>query len=184
MLVNYLPPWLAALLLASFLAAILSTFAMTALAPATIFTVDIYKNLYRPNASEKDMARTMRITIVVLAVIAMTVAAFLPPILAAMNWLFSWLVPIFWVVLFGLFWKRSAAAAIATLVAAWIANSAWSFTELPQFMNMPDTPNAYITLVVTLVIGVASNLLASSDTRRSYFKSAEYRERVQHAASA
>ena len=33
MLVNYLPPWLAALLLASFLAAILSTFAMTSLAP-------------------------------------------------------------------------------------------------------------------------------------------------------
>ena len=118
MLVNYLPPWLAALLLASFLAAILSTFAMTALAPATIFTVDIYRNLYRPDATEKDMARVMRIAIIVLAAIAMTVAAFLPPILAAMNWLFSWLVPVFWVVLFGLFWKRSAPVAIATLIAA------------------------------------------------------------------
>jgi SSS family solute:Na+ symporter len=183
MLVNYLPSWLAALLLASFLAAILSTFAMTALAPATIFTVDIYKNLFRPNATEKDMARTMRITIVVLAVIAMTVAAFLPPILAAMNWLFSWLVPIFWVVLFGLFWKRSGAAAVATLVAAWIANSAWSFTDLPQMLNMAEAPNAYITLVVTLLVGVGMNLIAGDGARGSYFKSADYRARLESAAS-
>ncbi len=184
MLVNYLPPWLAALLLASFLAAILSTFAMTALAPATLFTADIYRNLYKPDATEADMARTMRITIVVLAVIAMTVAAFLPPILAAMNWLFSWLVPIFWVVVFGLFWKRSSATAVATLAAAWIANSAWSFTELPSMLNMADIPNAYITLVVTLVVGVIGNLMARDTARQSFFKSAEYQARLEGAASA
>lgn len=184
MLVNYLPPWLAALLLASFLAAILSTFAMTALAPATLFTADIYRNLYKPDADEADMARTMRITIVVLAVIAMTVAAFLPPILAAMNWLFSWLVPIFWVVVLGLFWKRSSTVAIATLVAAWIANSAWSFTELPAMLNMAEVPNAYITLAVTLLVGVGGNLVASDTTRRSYFKSADYQARLESATSA
>jgi SSS family solute:Na+ symporter len=176
MLVNYLPPWLAALLLASFLAAILSTFAMTSLAPATIFTVDIYKNLYKPEATEADMARVMRITIIVLAVIAMSVAAFLPPILAAMNWLFSWLVPVFWVVIFGLFWKRSSKVAIATLVAAWIANSAWSFSELPQILAMPEVPNAYITLVVTLAVGIGGNLMAGGS--RGFFKSQEYQARL------
>lgn len=176
MLVNYLPPWLAALLLASFLAAILSTFAMTSLAPATIFTVDIYKNLYRPKATEAEMARVMRITIVVLAVIAMSVAAFLPPILAAMNWLFSWLVPIFWIVIFGLFWKRNSKVAIATLVAAWIANSAWSFTELPHLLGIPEMPNAYITLGVTLVVGIGGNLIAGGQS--GYFKSQEYQSRL------
>lgn len=178
MLVNYLPPWLAALLLASFLAAILSTFAMTALAPATLFTADIYRNLYNPQADEAQMARTMRITIVVLAVIAMTVAAFLPPILAAMNWLFSWLVPIFWVVVFGLFWKRSATAAVTTLFAAWIANSAWSFTDLPQALQMAGVPNAYVTLAVTLGVGIACNLLVKDNVRQSYFKSADYQSRL------
>jgi SSS family solute:Na+ symporter len=181
MLVNYLPPWLAALLLASFLAAILSTFAMTSLAPATIFTVDIYRNLYRPKATEADMARVMRITIVILAVIAMTVAAFLPPILAAMNWLFSWLVPVFWVVVFGLFWKRSSAVAVTTLVAAWIANSAWSFSELPQLLNMADVPNAYVTLVVTLAVGVVGNLLASG--RSGYFDTEAYQTRLREQAA-
>ena len=181
MLVNYLPPWLAALLLASFLAAILSTFAMTSLAPATIFTVDIYRNLYKPNATEADMARVMRITIVILAVIAMSVAAFLPPILAAMNWLFSWLVPVFWVVIFGLFWKRSSAVAVTTLVAAWIANSAWSFSELPQLLGMPDVPNAYVTLAVTLAVGIGGNLMAGG--RSGYFNTAEYQSRLKQQSA-
>jgi SSS family solute:Na+ symporter len=184
MLVNYLPAWLAALLLASFLAAILSTFAMTALAPATLFTVDIYKRLYNPDADEQKLAKTMRITIVILAVIAMSVAAFLPPILAAMNWLFSWLVPIFWVVVFGLFWKRNSVVAITTLVAAWIANSAWSFTSLPMMLDMEPVPNAYVTLVVTLVVGVGGNLLASARARGGYFKSDEYQARLESASSA
>jgi len=180
MLVNYLPPWLAALLLASFLAAILSTFAMTSLAPATILSVDIYKNLYRPHASEDEMARVIRITIVALAVVAMSVAAFLPPILAAMNWLFSWLVPVFWVVVFGLFWKRNSTVAVVTLLSAWVANSAWSFSALPEFLGMLEVPNAYVTLAVTLSVGVIGNLTSSG--REAYFRSQEYLDRRAQAA--
>ena len=54
MLVDVLPPWLAAVLLAAFLAAILSTFAIIALSIATIFTNDIYKALYKPDAPAKS----------------------------------------------------------------------------------------------------------------------------------
>ena len=181
MLVNYLPEWLAALLLASFLAAILSTFAMTSLAPATIFGVDIYKNLFRPQASENEMARVIRITIVVLAVIAVSVAAFLPPILAAINWLFSWLVPVFWVVVFGLFWKRNSTIALWTLLLAWAANSAWSFTALPQLLNMPNVPNAYVTLAVTFALGIIGNLVARG--KPGFFKSEDYRSRFDRSPS-
>ena len=128
------------------------------------------------------MARVMRIMIIVLAVIAMTVAAFLPPILAAMNWLFSWLVPVFWVVVFGLFWKRSSAVAVTTLIAAWIANSAWSFSSLPQVLGMADVPNAYVTLAVTLTVGIIGNLMASG--RGGFFKAAEYRSRLNEQSAA
>jgi len=176
MLVNYLPPWLAAMLLASFLAAILSTFAMTSLAPATIFSNDIYKRLYRPNASEQEIAKVIRITIIVLAIIAMAVAAYLPPIIAAMSWLFSWLVPVFWVVVFGLFWKRNAKVAMAMLIASWIANCLWSFTPLPQVLGMAKVDNPYITLAVTLVIGIVGNLISTG--RDAYFRSNEYRARI------
>lgn len=183
MLVTLLPPWLAALLLASFLTAVLSTFAMACLAPATLFSVDIYKRLYRPDAGEVEIKRVTRAVIVVLGLIAIGVASSLPPILASVNWLFSWLVPVFWVVVFGLFWKRSAPVAILTLVAAWAVNCAWSFTPLPQLAGLAEAPNAYVTLAVTFAVGVIGNLVAPG--LPGYFRSQEYRTRIgAHAVSA
>jgi SSS family solute:Na+ symporter len=158
MLVDRLPPWLAALLLASFLTAVLSTFAMACLAPATLFSLDIYKRLYRPDAGEAEVRRVTQATIVVLGVAAMGVATALPPILAAMTWLFSWLVPVFWVVVFGLFWKRSGPIAIATLLAAWAANCLWSFSPISEWLGAPADANAYVALAVTLAVGVLGNL--------------------------
>ena len=177
MLVAYLPSWLGALLLASFLAAILSTFAMVCLAPATIFSVNIYKNLFRPDADEDQVTKVTRTAILVLAGIAMAVATYLPPILAAINWLFAWLVPIFWVVLFGFVWKRSGTAALVTLAVAWAVNSAWSFTSLPVALGLSaEFPNAYITLAVTLVVGITCNLAMPGEV--GYFRSSEYRSRI------
>ena len=168
MLVELLPPWLAAMLLASFLTAVLSTFAMACLAPATLFSLDIYKRLYRPAADEREVRRVTQIAIIVLGVIAIGVASALPPILAAMNWLFSWLVPVFWVVVFGLFWKRSASVALATLLSAWTANLLWSFSALPAMLHADPAANAYVVLGVTLAVGVAGNLL--SDGEAAYFR--------------
>ena len=110
----------------------------------------------------------------------MSVAAFLPPILAAMNWLFSWLVPVYWVVVFGLFWKRNSTVAVVTLLSAWAAKSAWSFSALPELLGMLEAPNAYVTLAVTLSVGVIGNLTSSG--REAYFRSQEYFDRRAQAA--
>ena len=166
---------LSTILLAAFLAAILSTFAMTSLAPATIFSMNIYKGLFNPTADDRQVAKVTRITIVVLAVIAMGIAANLPPILAAITWLFSWLIPVFWIVVFGFLWKRSTAAAFLTLISAWVVNSLWSFTSLPAMCGIKEKPgdfNAYVTLAVTLIVGVAATYLLKGE--KGYFKSEEY----------
>lgn len=159
MLVAYLPSWLAALLLAAFLAAILSTFAMISLAVATIFSHDIYKTLYRPSAGEKEMTRVMRVVIILVAGIAIGIASFLPPILAAMNWLFAWLVPVFWVLVFGLFWRCNQGVALTALLGSWIVNSLWSFSDLPVWLGMKETPNAMVTIAIVLVVLTLGNLL-------------------------
>ena len=78
-----------------------------------------------------------------------------------MNWLFAWLVPVFWVVVFGLFWKRHQGVAITALLVSWLLNSLWSFTDISTVVGFPDAPNAYVTLVVTLAILVPGNLLVS-----------------------
>ncbi|MEM9287437.1 MAG: sodium:solute symporter family protein [Pseudomonadota bacterium] len=163
MLVEYLPPWLSALLLASFLAAILSTFAIIALAIATIFAKDIYQPLYRPDARAAELTLMIRLVILIVAGIAIAVASLLPPILAAMIWLFAWLVPVFWLVLSGLWWKRHNGVAIATLMAAWAANAAWSFTSLPAILGFGTGANfnAYVTALVSFVVMVVGNVLVA-----------------------
>lgn len=171
MLLDMLPLWLGAVLLAAFLAAILSTFAMTVLTPATLFAVDIYKGYYNPQATEKQVSRVIRIVIVVIALIAIGVASYLPPIIGAINWLFAWLVPVFFMFLFGLFWKRSAMVGGLTITITWIANLAWTFTSLPQAIGgfVGTLPNAYVTLFTSLVVLIIGNLVVKGE--ESYIKS-------------
>lgn len=176
MLVNMLPPWLVTLLLGSFMAAILSSFAMTALAPATIFSNDIYRRFYRPDASEHDIAKVTRIVIIILSVIAIIVGSFLPQILASVGWVLAWLMPVLWLIVCGLFWKRSSRSAVITLVSVWVINTLWSFTNVPEWLGMTEISNAYVMLLFTLLIGTVTNLVFKG--RSKYFNSAEYQALV------
>lgn len=174
MLVQYLPPWLAAVLLASFLAAILSTFAIIALSIATIFTNDIYKALYNPNASAKTLTGMIRTVIVIISLIAIGVASFLPPILAAMIWLFAWLVPVFFITMYGIFFKRHNGLSVATLIIAWVINGLWTFSSLPLALGFrrdvppvdvafADNYNAYVTAIVSIVVLVIGSLIVKGE---------------------
>ena len=176
MIVDMLPGWVAALLLASLLAAILSTFAMTSLTPATIFAIDIYKGLFKKDASERDVTKVIRIMVVILGAIAIAVASYLPPILAAINWLFAWIVPVFWLFVTGLFWKRSHGVAGATLAITWIANMIWTFTSLPAAIGglFGSLPNGYITLITSLAVIIIGNLTTKGEP--GYFKVQEFKE--------
>lgn len=170
MILAYLPNWLVALILAVFLGSVLSAFSMTVLAPATMFTKDIYVNLFNPEATEWDEKRVARGAMVVLVVMAALIATLLPTIVAAINWLFAWSAPIFVMIIVGLFWKRSTPAAVTTLFLAWIVNIAWSFTSLPAKLGLQiiAQSNAYPTTVVSLVVGLA--LTAALDGKPGYFR--------------
>jgi len=168
MLISLLPSWLAVMLIASFLAAVLSTFAMTCLGPATIFSNDIYKPLYNPKATDAQVTKVSRIAIIVLASVSVAVAASLPPILAAIPWLLSWMIPITWLMVAGLLWRTSKSSALITILSGWLVNMLWSFTELPSWINLAGVPNAYIVLAVTVVVGFFSTILSASNP--GYFR--------------
>lgn len=159
LIVNYMPTWLVAWLLAAFLGALLSTFATNVMAPSSMFVQDIYKSLWKKDATEKEVTRYTRILIVILSVAAVIASFNLPPMVEGANWLFLWLIPIFWLTVMGLFWKRSKAAAQITLFITWGINLLWSFTGLPALLGMEGVLNGYVTLVLTLVIGVITNLV-------------------------
>ncbi len=167
MLVQMLPTWLVIFLIGSFMAAILSSFAMTALAPATIFSNDIYKRFYNPGATEQEITKVTRIVIAVLAAVAILVGSVLPTILASVGWVLAWLMPVLWLIVSGLFWKRTSAGAAITLVTVWVINTLWSFTHLPDWLQMVDVPNSYVMLVTTIATGTVTNLIFAG--RPGYF---------------
>lgn len=170
MLVDMLPMWMSALLLAALLAAILSTFAMTSLTSATIWVHDIYKGYINPDADEKKLANMTRVMIVVLALAALAVSVALPEILNAINWVFAWIVPVFWIVVFGLFWKRNPKVAGTALAVSWILNVIWSLTPVPSYIGgfIGGLTNPYVTLIVSLVILIIGNLACKGEP--GYFK--------------
>jgi solute:Na+ symporter, SSS family len=172
MLVEMLPAWLTVFLLASFTGVVLSSFAMVTLAPATIFSHDIYKRVVNPKASPEEITRVTRTMIVCLSLVAVGVASFLPPIIASIGWLLGWMMPIFWLIAVGLFWKRSTPAAVITLVAAWGINILWSVTLLPNWLGVPAMPNTYPILAFTVLVGLVSTLMLPG--RTAYFRSEEF----------
>jgi SSS family solute:Na+ symporter len=170
MLLAYLPAWLVALILAVFLGSVLSAFSMTVLAPATMFTKDIYINLFNPKATPQTEKQVARMTIIVLVLMASSIATLLPPIVAAINWLFAWSAPVFVMIIVGLFWKRSTTAAVATMFIAWGVNIAWSFTGLPAWLGLQAfaQTNSYPTTATSLVVGLG--LTAMLQGKPGYFK--------------
>jgi SSS family solute:Na+ symporter len=173
---DHVPGAVAVIVLAALLAAILSTFAMTTLTPSTIFATDIYKRYFNPKADEKKIATVIRIGIVILGVFAVAVATFLPNILAAINWLFAWNVPIFFVFVFGCFWKRNKKVALAALLITWAINLIWTFVIQNPALGIAgdnfilNLANGYVTLVVSLVILVIGNIAVGNNAEPAYFK--------------
>ncbi|MDR0759990.1 MAG: sodium:solute symporter family protein, partial [Treponema sp.] len=183
-IVDHTPPILAIFVLAALLAAVLSTFAMTTLTPATIFAIDIYKRYFKPNATEKQVASIIRVMIVILGAFAVFISTFLPNILGAINWLFAWTVPVFWVFVTGLFWKRNKTVAMTSLIVTWIVNLFWTFViQNPTlgiagdsfFLNLA---NGYITLVVSLAIIIVGNIAVGDNADPPYFTIPEDRRKA------
>lgn len=154
LIVEILPKWVVVLVMASFLGALLSTFAMTSLAPATIFAHDLYGGLYKKDASEKEKTRVTRIAIVIIGILAIVISNSQPAVVPTINWIFTWAAPLFTMMVIGLTWKRNTIAAVITFFAAWIANMIWTTFGLQASLGADTIHGVYITLVVTLIFGI------------------------------
>ena len=67
-------PWIAGFLLAAILAAIMSTIDSQLLISSSAITEDFYKKFFRRNASEKELVLTGRISVLVIAILAVWIA--------------------------------------------------------------------------------------------------------------
>lgn len=168
MLVEYLPSWLVAWLLAAFLGAVLSTFAITTMGMGALFANNIYILKY-PNATGSEKTKITRIFIVLTGIVAMGVSSFLPEIVNGANWAFAWLVPLFWNVIYGLFWKRNKTATGIVFAVSWILVLIWTYTPLPNMLGLGTIPLPYVTLAVSLILGIILNGVLPG-SKEGYFK--------------
>ena len=160
MIVDLLPTWLVVLLQAGFLGALLSTFAMSALASATIFAKDILGANVQGGLSRAEEKPLIRRVILIIGALAATLTFFNHPnVILAITWLFAWLAPLFFIIVAGLFWKRNRSVALTVVICSWVINCVWSIAPARQLIAtvMPASAaleNAHITAIVAMVLAV------------------------------
>jgi len=112
---TFIPSGLKGLAFAALIAAIVSSLSSMVNSTATLFSMDIYKQIIHKKASERQLVRTGRIASLVALVIAITIA----PQLSSLDQAFQYIQEftgffspgIFCIFLYGLFWKKTRSKA-------------------------------------------------------------------------
>lgn len=167
---NFTPVGVKGVALAALVAAIVSSLASMLNSTSTIFTMDIYKNFIKKDASEKQLVRIGRI-VSLLALIIATIAA--KPLLGGKDQAFQFIQEFSGFiypgvcVVFGmaLFWKRATnRAALWTAVATPIVGGGiwFVFTKLFPQMGLPEVGfqlrMGYV-FIILVVIAITITLL-------------------------
>ncbi|GAB2046491.1 hypothetical protein AGATL06_29940 [Agathobaculum sp. TL06] len=174
MLVDMLPNWLITLVLAAFLAALLSSFGGFVMGPATIIANDFIKAYFKPNMTTKEESRWIRVGVVIGTIICGILAQMLPPVIEMMTWLFAFMAPTFFLVVYGLWWKRSNIVGTGTFLIVWLIANIWTFTDLKYVIGMGNVDMLYIILVLSVVLPIIGNCIFK--TKQGYFHSDEWKQ--------
>ena len=138
-LMNLLPDGLKGLAFAALTAAIVASLAGKANSISTIFSLDIYKKFFKKDATEKQLVRTGRYTVI----IAMVLASLVAPALKSLDQAYQFIQEyvgfispgVLAIFLLGFFWKRTNSAAALTAAVLTIPLSTF-LKFLPRFANL------------------------------------------------
>jgi solute:Na+ symporter, SSS family len=162
-LMNLLPNGLKGLAFAALTAAIVASLAGKANSISTIFSLDIYKKFFKKNATEKQLVRTGRITVIV----AMLLASMVAPALRNLDQAYQFIQEyvgfispgVLSIFLLGFFWKRTTSAAALTSAILTIPLSTllkflpgWTNGFFPDLPFMDRMTLVFIILMVLMVV--------------------------------
>ena len=156
---QFVPTGLKGLVLAALTAAIVSSLASMLNSTATIFTMDIYKPYFSLHASERQLVRVGRISVIV----ALVTAVGLAPVLGNIPQMFQYIQEytgmvspgILAVFLLGLFWKKTTNRAAIT--GAVFSILVALVLKLPQ-LELPWMDQMLYTMVITIAVIVGISL--------------------------
>lgn len=161
------------IVIASILAAVLSTVSPIILASGTMITKDIYQHRFKPDASDSDVLFVSRLTTAIAGVLCMVIAIALydsSRILDIVYFAYTVRGSLFVVLLFGIYWKRTSekGAIYAMLVTAavgflWVAYKAISgaYPIHPQFNE------TYISVLTAFVSTIVFSMALKNSTDKT-----------------
>ena len=169
------PSWgLRGIVLAGFIAAVMSTVSALANSTATIFALDVYKRVLHPQASDARVVRTGRFA----SLAALTVAALLAPFVSRFGGIFPYFqtgityvgTPIIAVILAGVFWKRATAqgALAGLLVGIAITAVLLTLTVLGVNLGWHWLYVAFVQEIIVIVVLVFVSLLTPPPSREQW----------------
>lgn len=165
-LIMHFPPVVGGIILASILAAVLSTVSPIILASATMFTKDIYQRRLKPDATDAQITRNARIGTAVSGVLCCLMAILLVNSSAVLDLVYAAYTlrgVLFIVILFGMYWKHTSERGVcAGVIVTFICCVAWVAVKIvtgryPLYIGSFAISETYLGVVLAcLTIAVFS----------------------------
>lgn len=155
-IIELLPVGIAGIVIAAYIAAVMSTADSVLMGPVAIFTNDIYRKFLRPNASEQSIVHVARITTLVLGVLSIGMAYLVPNVLQLILYAYTFgAAGLFFPMLGLLFWKRTTArGAFWSMLGGGSVAIAWVIFDEPYAIS-----SSYLGWFVSLPLLVIVSLL-------------------------
>lgn len=111
MIIHLLPVGISGIVVAAYIAAIMSTADSCLMGPVAIFVNDIYKKLFKPDATDSQLVKIGRWATLVMGILAIYLAYKVPSVLGIVLFAYTFgAAGLFFPMLGLLFWKRTTAA--------------------------------------------------------------------------
>jgi SSS family solute:Na+ symporter len=168
-LMMHLPPRAGGIVLASILAAILSTVSPLILAAGTMVTKDIYQGIIKPGADDKQVMKMSRITTAISGVLCSIAAIIMNSsgikVLDIVYFAYSMRGALFVVVLLGIYWKKtSEKGAVWGMIATAIVGFFWvAYNAVVGHFPIPGVTETYISVITALISTVIFSLVFKKD---------------------
>lgn len=164
-----LPPAFGGIVLVGLLAALMTGATSFLLQGSSNLTQDIYRRLLNPAATEKSMMRVSRLTVVIIAVLALIIAYKVTDIITLYQWALrlsaTMLVFPFLAVMF---WRRATkTGALSSMVVAAFATLAWPYLDSGLDPAVAGFP---VSLVSLVLVSLATNHSKNEQRRAVYWE--------------
>ncbi|MFC0014766.1 MULTISPECIES: sodium/proline symporter PutP [Allobacillus] len=149
-------PWVAGFLLAAVLAAIMSTVDSQLLVSSSALTEDFYRRFFRRAASEKELVWVGRISVLLIAVIAVILAwNESSSVLDLVSYAWAGFGATFGPpILFSLFWRKTTRnGVLAGMIVGGLTVMTWSLTGYEIYEMVPGFLFGSLTIILVSVIG-------------------------------